>query len=106
LARLITLVENRAPVVSAVMERIYSRVGKVYIIGVTGVPGAGKSTLVNRLIAAICPAQGSRRAGDRSSSFSGGRYRDRVRMTDHYRDAGVYPQPRAAAIRLEPRPES
>ena len=40
LARLITLVENRAPVVSTVMERIYSRVGKAYIVGVTGAPGS------------------------------------------------------------------
>lgn len=50
LARLITLVENRAPVVSAVMEQIYPRAGRAYVIGVTGAPGAGKSTLVNRLI--------------------------------------------------------
>jgi LAO/AO transport system kinase len=93
LARLITLVENRAPVVSAVMERIYSRVGKAYIIGVTGAPGAGKSTLVNRLIAKY---RAQRKevgvlAIDPSSPFSGGAVLgDRVRMTDHYRDAGVY----------------
>src|SRR5271168_4008579 len=93
LARLITLVENRAPVVSTVMERIYSRVGHAYIIGVTGAPGAGKSTLVNRLIAKY---RAQRKevgvlAIDPSSPFSGGAVLgDRVRMTDHYRDSGVY----------------
>ena len=93
LARLITLVENRAPVVSTVMERIYSRIGHAYIIGVTGAPGAGKSTLVNRLIAKY-RAQGKNvgvLAIDPSSPFSGGAVLgDRVRMTDHYRDSGVY----------------
>lgn len=93
LARLITLVENRAAEVSAVMERIYGRVGNAYVIGVTGAPGAGKSTLVNRLIAKF-RAQGKLVAVlaiDPSSPFSGGAVLgDRVRMTDHYKDAGVY----------------
>jgi LAO/AO transport system kinase len=93
LARLITLVENRAPEVSAAMERIYPRTGHAYIIGVTGAPGAGKSTLVNRLIAKY---RAQRKevgvlAIDPSSPFSGGAVLgDRVRMTDHYRDTGVY----------------
>jgi LAO/AO transport system kinase len=93
LARLITLVENRAAQVSAVMERIYSQTGHSFIIGITGAPGAGKSTLVNRLIAKY-RAQGrlvAVLAIDPSSPFSGGAVLgDRVRMTDHYRDAGVY----------------
>jgi LAO/AO transport system kinase len=93
LARLVTLVENRAAEVSTVMERIYARTGQAYVIGVTGAPGAGKSTLVNRLIA-------KHRAQDKlvavlavdpSSPFSGGAVLgDRVRMTDHYKDVGVY----------------
>ena len=45
LARLITLVENRAAQVSAVMERVYALTGHAYTIGITGAPGAGKSTL-------------------------------------------------------------
>jgi len=93
LARLITLVENRAAVTSSVMERVYSRVGKAYIIGVTGAPGAGKSTLVNRLIARYRARhkQVGVLAIDPSSPFSGGAVLgDRVRMTDHYRDPGVY----------------
>src|SRR5579863_2866299 len=93
LARLITLVENRAAEVSAVMERVYSRTGHAYILGVTGAPGAGKSTLVNRLIAKY-RAQGKLvgvLAIDPSSPFSGGAVLgDRVRMTDHYKDSGVY----------------
>jgi LAO/AO transport system kinase len=93
LARLVTLVENRAAEVSRVMEQIYSRTGQAYIIGLTGAPGAGKSTLVNRLIAKY-RAQDKLVAVlaiDPSSPFSGGAVLgDRVRMTDHYKDPGVY----------------
>ncbi|MGH7985011.1 MAG: methylmalonyl Co-A mutase-associated GTPase MeaB [Candidatus Binataceae bacterium] len=93
LARLITLVENRAAEVSLVMEQVYARTGQAYIIGVTGAPGAGKSTLVNCLIAKY-RSQGKLvgvLAIDPSSPFSGGAVLgDRVRMTDHYRDEGVY----------------
>jgi LAO/AO transport system kinase len=93
LARLVTLIENRSTEVSALMERIYARTGHAYVIGVTGAPGAGKSTLVNRLIAKY---RGQDQlvavlAIDPSSPFSGGAVLgDRVRMTDHYKDAGVY----------------
>src|SRR5208282_4451185 len=93
LARLVTLVENRAAEVSRVMERIYARTGHAYVIGLTGAPGAGKSTLVNRLIAKY-RAQDKLVAVlaiDPSSPFSGGAVLgDRVRMTDHYKDSGVY----------------
>src|SRR5271167_11871 len=93
LARLITRVENRSAEVSTVMERIYARTGHAYIIGVTGAPGAGKSTLVNQLVVKY-RAQNKLVAVlaiDPSSPFSGGAVLgDRVRMTDHYRDTGVY----------------
>src|SRR5713226_9188730 len=93
LARLVTFVENRAAEVSAVMERIYARTGHAYIIGITGAPGAGKSTLVNCLIAKY-RAQDKLVAVlaiDPSSPFSGGAVLgDRIRMTDHYKDSGVY----------------
>ncbi|MGA2409513.1 MAG: methylmalonyl Co-A mutase-associated GTPase MeaB [Candidatus Binataceae bacterium] len=93
LARLITLVENRSAEVSDVMEQIYGRLGNAYIIGITGAPGAGKSTLVNQLIVKY-RAQDKLVAVlaiDPSSPFSGGAVLgDRVRMTDHYRDTGVY----------------
>jgi len=93
LARLVTLIENRTAEVSSVMEQIYARTGHAYIIGITGAPGAGKSTLVNRLIAKY-RAQDKLVAVlaiDPSSPFSGGAVLgDRVRMTDHYKDSGVY----------------
>jgi GTPase len=93
LARLITLVENRVAEVASVMERVYPRTGHAHIVGITGPPGAGKSTLISRLIARYRAAQ--KRVGvlaiDPSSPFSGGAVLgDRVRMTDHYKDPGVY----------------
>jgi LAO/AO transport system kinase len=93
LARLITMVENRAPESSTIIERIYSETGRAHVIGITGPPGAGKSTLTNRLIAKY---RGLGKtiavlAIDPSSPFTGGAVLgDRVRMTDHYKDPGVY----------------
>jgi LAO/AO transport system kinase len=93
LAQLITMVENRAPESSAIIERIYPKTGHAQVVGITGPPGAGKSTLVNRLIAKY-RALGKKiaiLAIDPSSPFSGGAVLgDRVRMTDHYKDTGVY----------------
>jgi LAO/AO transport system kinase len=93
LARLITLIENHAPERNAVIERIYAKTGHAHIVGITGPPGAGKSTLVNLLIAKYraLGKQVAVVAIDPSSPFSGGAVLgDRVRMTDHYKDSGVY----------------
>jgi LAO/AO transport system kinase len=93
LARLITLIENHAPERNAVIERIYSKTGHAHIIGITGPPGAGKSTLVNVMIAKYraLGKQVAVLAIDPSSPFSGGAVLgDRVRMTDHYKDSSVY----------------
>ncbi len=93
LARLITLVESRAPEVAQVMRAIYPRAGRAALIGITGPPGAGKSTLADRLIGHL-RAQGKTVgvvAIDPSSPFSGGAVLgDRVRMQTHFLDEGVF----------------
>ena len=93
LALLMTLVENRAPGVADVMARVYPRAGRAHVIGVTGPPGAGKSTLVDRLIGHL--RAGGKRVGvvavDPSSPFSGGAVLgDRIRMQAHFLDPGVF----------------
>ena len=50
IARIISLIENGDPVADAVMRRIYPLTGKAMVIGITGSPGAGKSTLTDKLI--------------------------------------------------------
>jgi len=93
LARLITLVENRTPEVPTIMRQLYPRVGRAVLVGLTGPPGAGKSTLGDKLIAAF-RAQGKSVAVvavDPSSPFSGGAVLgDRVRMQEHFLDPGVF----------------
>jgi LAO/AO transport system kinase len=93
LARLMTLVENRAPTLPGVMSRLYAHTGRAHVVGVTGPPGAGKSTLVDALIARLRAA--GRRVGvvavDPSSPFSGGAVLgDRIRMQAHFLDPGVF----------------
>lgn len=93
LARLITLVENRSADVATVMERLYDTGNRAHIIGITGPPGAGKSTLIDRLVSKFRARkqQVAVLAIDPSSPFSGGAVLgDRVRMADHYGDPGVY----------------
>ena len=93
LARLITLVENESPQMSEILERIQPHVGRAYCVGITGPPGVGKSTLVDKLTSVI------RREGlsvgivavDPSSPLSGGAMLgDRVRMEQHYLDKEVF----------------
>jgi LAO/AO transport system kinase len=93
LARLISLVERRDPAVPAILQQVSPYCGRAYSIGVTGPPGGGKSTLVDRLTAAI-RRQGHTVgviAADPTSPFSGGALLgDRIRMQQHYLDAGVF----------------
>ncbi len=93
LARLLTAVENRTPVAEVALRRLYPLAGKAQLVGVTGPPGAGKSTLVAALIAEL------RRAGrpvavvavDPSSPITGGAVLgDRVRMQAYAADDGVF----------------
>jgi LAO/AO transport system kinase len=93
LARLMTLVENRTPGLTAVMSRVYLRAGRAHVIGMTGPPGAGKSTLTARVTERLRAA--GRRVGvvavDPSSPFSGGAVLgDRIRMQGHFLDPGVF----------------
>ena len=94
LARLLTLVENDTPKGRAALDYLYPHTGRAHLIGITGSPGTGKSSLVNQL------AKSFRSAGvekvaviavDPSSPFTGGALLgDRVRMRDLSGDPGVF----------------
>jgi LAO/AO transport system kinase len=91
--RMISRAESGVPEAREALAQIYRRAGKAHVIGVTGVPGSGKSTLVAKLARLI--RDGGSRVGivaiDPSSPFSGGAILgDRIRMADLGLDAGVY----------------
>jgi len=93
LARLISLVENGSPALRDVMRVIAPHTGQAWVIGLTGAPGVGKSTITAALVKAY-RGQGLRvgvLAVDPTSPFSGGALLgDRVRMQDHATDSGVF----------------
>jgi len=93
IARAISLIEDESPAGADVVRELYPRTGRAFLIGVTGPPGAGKSTLVDRMTGEL------RKAGqtigivavDPTSPFSGGAILgDRVRMAAHFGDEGVF----------------
>src|SRR5574338_1541080 len=93
LARLLTQVENRTNGIEAALAALSSHTGNAWVIGVTGAPGTGKSTLVNELTKAYRAA--GKTVGiiavDPTSPFSGGAILgDRIRMRDLSGDAGVF----------------
>ena len=93
LARLITLIENEHSSASAALSMLYKHTGNAHIVGVTGPPGSGKSTLVTRITAEY--RKRSKTIGivcvDPSSPFTGGALLgDRIRMQEHSLDKDVY----------------
>ena len=92
LARVLTHIENRSPEGRDLFAALFSESGHAWITGVTGAPGAGKSTLVSELIPQLVQAgRLAVVAVDPSSPFSGGAILgDRVRMGTHAGDSRVY----------------
>jgi LAO/AO transport system kinase len=93
IARAISLIEDESAAGADLMRGLFPRTGRAYLIGVTGPPGAGKSTLVDKLTAAIRAT--GRTVGvvavDPTSPFTGGAILgDRVRMQAHAGDPGVF----------------
>ena len=90
--RAITAVENETSLAKEILQSIYRHTGKAYRIGLTGPPGAGKSSIANKLARQY--RQNSLRVGiiavDPTSPFTGGAMLgDRIRMTDVELDEGV-----------------
>jgi LAO/AO transport system kinase len=93
LARAISLVENRDPEGDRLVAELFPRTGKARVVGVTGPPGVGKSTLIGALTAELRKA--GRDVGvlsiDPSSPFTqGAMLGDRIRLADHFLDPGVF----------------
>jgi LAO/AO transport system kinase len=93
LSRVISLVENESSQVPEIMKLIAPHLGKAHCIGITGPPGVGKSTLVDKLTALM--RKQDLKVGiiavDPSSPFTGGAVLgDRIRMQQHYLDDGVF----------------
>ncbi len=92
-ARMMRLVDDRHPLATELLRRLFPHTGRAVVIGVTGNPGSGKSTLTDQLVKAY-RGRGERVAViavDPSSPFSGGAILgDRIRMNDHATDPGVF----------------
>lgn len=93
LARVLTRIEAQKPDANELISALYPHTGKAWIIGVTGAPGTGKSSLVNALTKVLRDQEKTVAivAVDPTSPFSGGAILgDRIRMSDHVGDSGVF----------------
>lgn len=93
LARAATAVENRTPAALALLDELQPHAGRALVVGVTGPPGAGKSTLIDAMVYAL--RREDRTVGvitiDPTSPFTGGAILgDRIRMQSHHADPGVF----------------
>jgi LAO/AO transport system kinase len=93
LARAISVVEDGGPDATTLVKRLFAHSGRAHLIGITGSPGVGKSTLVDALITEI--RKEGRKVGvlaiDPSSPFTGGAILgDRIRMQEHARSQRLY----------------
>ena len=93
IAKAISMIENEDPKISNIISEIYPKTGNAFVIGITGPPGTGKSTLINRLIENYRKLD--KKIGviaiDPSSPITGGSLLgDRLRMSDHNLDPNVY----------------
>ena len=93
LARAATAVENRRPAAEQLLKELFSHTGRAAVIGITGAPGAGKSSLADRLIHEL-RREGKQVGGvavDPTSPYTGGAILgDRIRMLSHHADSGVF----------------
>jgi LAO/AO transport system kinase len=92
-ARLITDIDDDMPDVREILKELYPHTGKAYIIGITGAPGVGKSTLVDQMLVHL--RKEGKTVGiiavDPTSPFSGGAILgDRIRMQRHSNDKGIF----------------
>ena len=93
IARLITLVENNHPNTNRIIDSLYAHTGRAHLVGVTGSPGTGKSSLVNKLAKSFRQQDKSVAiiAVDPTSPFSGGAILgDRIRMRELSGDQGIF----------------
>jgi LAO/AO transport system kinase len=93
IARAISYIEDESPSGAELVRRLFPKTGRAYLVGITGPPGAGKSTLVDRITAEYRKANQTVGvvAVDPTSPYSGGAILgDRVRMQAHAGDAGVF----------------
>ena len=93
ISRAITAIENHAPEAEPLLKALFSQTGTAYLTGITGAPGTGKSTLVDRLAAHYRKLED--RVGviavDPTSPYTGGAILgDRIRMQSHAGDAGIF----------------